>query len=75
MKTMVKGNGVVVLNQPSYPETLDKHTAPGFVSGLVGCGAERYVLSGDCVPWPPLILRGRTHTERPCVEQRAGQTR
>lgn len=36
MKTMVKGTWAVVLNQQSYPETLDKHTAPGFVSGLVG---------------------------------------
>lgn len=30
---------------------------------LLDCGAERYVLSGDCVPWPPLILQSRTHTE------------
>lgn len=36
MKTMVKGTWAVVLNQQSCPETLDKHTAPGFVSGLVG---------------------------------------
>lgn len=36
MKMMAKGTWAVVLNQQSYPETLDKHTTPGFVSGLVG---------------------------------------
>lgn len=36
MKTMVKGTWAAVLNQQSYPETLDKHTVPGFLSGLVG---------------------------------------
>lgn len=35
-KRWFKGTWAVVLNQQSYPETLDKHTAPGFVSGLVG---------------------------------------
>lgn len=55
------------LNQQSCPaETLDKQR----LSFCLGCGAERYVLSGDCAPPPPLILRGRTHTERPCEERR-----
>lgn len=56
-----------LLNQQSCPaETLDKQR----LSFCLGCGAERYVLSGDCAPPPPLILRGRTHTERPCEERR-----
>lgn len=29
-----------------------------FCLGRWGCGPERYVLSGDCAPRPPLILRG-----------------
>lgn len=57
----------LLLNQQSCPaETLDKQR----LSFCLGCGAERYVLCGDCAPPPPLILRGRTHTERPCEERR-----
>lgn len=71
MKTMVGLIWVLFRNQQSCPETPDKQR----LSFCLGCGAERYVLSGDCAPRPPLILRGRTHTERPCAEtERAGRT-
>lgn len=66
MKTAAGLIWVLFLNQQSCPETLDKQR----LSFCLGCGAERYVLSGDCAPRPPLILRGRTHTERPCEERR-----
>lgn len=66
MKTTAGLIWVLFLNQQSCPETLDKQR----LSFCLGCGAERYVLSGDCAPRPPLVLRGRTHTERPCEERR-----
>lgn len=63
MKTMVEMTWVVFLNQQSCPETLDKQR----LSFCLGCGAERYVLSGDCAPRPPFILRGpNTHRATLC---------
>lgn len=35
-KRTAKRTQAAVLNQHSHPETLDKHTAPAFLSGLVG---------------------------------------
>lgn len=63
MKPMVAVTWVVFLNQQSCPETLDKQR----LSFCLGCGAERYVLGGDCAPRPPLILRGpNTHRATLC---------